>query len=168
MVLGVLNLINMFSALVSPFYFIINIYVLFFGFVTLCVETSEEQLKEVPIGEYLAPHLLKIQKLLNEECKFLTLIWGRGVFYFFIGMLMASQCWVCLFFIVGAANMAVGVLMILLHFGISPTEEFLQGIYVLSLISKFHLVVHIALLKIELSLNFFKKESQGPNLCALT
>ncbi|CAD7942408.1 unnamed protein product [Amoebophrya sp. A120] len=126
LVIGVLGVINLFSAIESPFTFVMNIYVLTFGLVALIVEADEERLSETPLLEYVAPKILVAQELLHVEAKFLTLLWGRGLFYVFVGLLMATQCWLCFFFLAGAANVTVGVLCLLTHFGVDIDIDYMS------------------------------------------
>ncbi|CAD7937028.1 unnamed protein product [Amoebophrya sp. A25] len=126
-VVGIIGLIDVFGAIFSPFTFILNIYVLFFGLVTVVVEADEQRLADTPVLEYAAPKTVDAQKFFNSEAKFLTLLWGRGLFYIFIGLLMITQsCLVCLFFLAGAANITVGVLSLLTHFGVDVDIDYMQ------------------------------------------
>ena len=45
---------------------------------SVLVEADQEQLAKLPILEHLAPQILKAQKNLHDEAKFLTELWGRG------------------------------------------------------------------------------------------
>lgn len=45
----------------------------------------------------------------------------------FVGILMASDCQLCLFFLSGAFNVVMGVLLIMLHFGIEPDIDWLEA-----------------------------------------
>eukprot|EP00392_Amoebophrya_sp_AT5.2_P008142 g8161.t1 len=125
-VVGLLGIINLFSMFETPFTFVMNLYVVSFGAITIIVEADDERMKHTPILEYVAPKVEQLQGYLNEEAKFLTLLWGRGFFYVFIGLLMGTQCWVCLFFIAGAANITMGVLCLLTHFGVEVDIDYMQ------------------------------------------
>jgi len=60
------------------------------------------------LADRLAPYILEWQKTVFEYAKFLTLLPGRGSFYIFVGLFLITQCWFCLFFLCGVANIVCG------------------------------------------------------------
>ena len=72
-VVGILGILDVFGAVFSPFWFLINLYIVVFGAVTALVECDVDRLATIPVLEFIAPKVLEFQKCANEEAKFLTL-----------------------------------------------------------------------------------------------
>jgi hypothetical protein len=88
-----------------------------FGLSTSLFELPPEYMQKVPF-------LNKYQDMLMKWCAFLTLNMGRGLFYFYQGI-----SWLILFEfgdiidgMVGVYMMIIGILHILMHFGIMPSD----------------------------------------------
>jgi len=128
MIVMALDIVNIFQVLFDPFTFVMSAYVLFFSTTTFILEADPDTIATWPVVERLAPHIRELQKTFFEYAKFLTHLIGRGAFYVFIGLVLITQCWFCLFFIAGAANITVGALCIMLHFGYKPDfDKFRQN-----------------------------------------
>jgi hypothetical protein len=56
-VISVLNFINLFQALFSPFFFVVNIYILLFSAVGVIIEADPDNLAKIPVLEYGATRL---------------------------------------------------------------------------------------------------------------
>lgn len=108
--------------MLSPFTYVLSVYLTFFGLVAVLLEMDVEKFSHVPSVGKLAPHLHKYQKNVFEYARFLTQLKGRGAYYIFVGSLAVVQCMLCLFFIVGAFNIFVGVVSIMLAFGMKPPD----------------------------------------------
>lgn len=127
LVVGIMKLANLF-AIFDPFCLIMNIYTVIFGIVTICVEADVDRLQETPFLNFFADRVFSTQEYLNVNAKFLTLLGGRGLFYFGVGLVMMLRCTsiFCLFFIAGVANIVTGVLCIMLHYGYTPDYTRMQ------------------------------------------
>merc|ERR1719189_1694247 len=123
-ILGAMCVTNVFGTVMDPFHYILNVYVFVFGLATAVVEADTDR-----IGIMMAPfHRLaepvtRAQAWLHEECRLLTRLRGRGFFYLYQGTLLVTQCVFCLLFPCGLYCIAMGVICILMSFGITPDIE---------------------------------------------
>lgn len=123
-ILGAMGVCNVFGTMMDPFHYILNVYVLVFGLTTALVEADTDR-----IGIMMAPfHKLaepvtRAQMWLHEECRLLTRLRGRGFFYLYQGTLLVTQCVFCMLFVCGLYLVAMGVVCILMSFGITPDIE---------------------------------------------
>lgn len=122
--LGAMNICNVFGTVMDPFHYILNVYVFVFGLATAVIEADTDR-----IGMLMAPFdrlaepLTRAQAWLHEECRLLTRLRGRGFFYLYQGTLLVTQCVFCLLFLCGLYNVVMGVVCILMSFGITPDIE---------------------------------------------
>lgn len=121
-VVGLLGLLNL-GALFTPFHYVLNLYLTGFGFISILLEADPERLGELAVIGKLAPLVQSYQKEVFERAKFLTELRGRGLFYLFVGTLAGSQCLVCLTFLCGLWNVLMGVLCLMMSFGINPADH---------------------------------------------
>jgi len=98
---GFLGFIGHFLTL-SPLHAIIEIYTAIFGVVIIMLEGRG------PI------YPARLRALIVREAKFLTLLNGRGAFYFFVGTLLLSQWPDLIDSIVGLAMSTLGILMVVI------------------------------------------------------
>merc|ERR1719161_1512473 len=89
-IIGLLGLFSIFSAVLSPFEYILNAYLTFFGVVSVLLEADVEKLSKLQVANKLAPWLQHYQGKVFEYAKILTELRGRGLFYIFIGTLAAK------------------------------------------------------------------------------
>eukprot|EP00746_Dinoflagellata_sp_MGD_P144362 gnl/MRDRNA2_/MRDRNA2_77098_c0_seq2.p1 gnl/MRDRNA2_/MRDRNA2_77098_c0~~gnl/MRDRNA2_/MRDRNA2_77098_c0_seq2.p1 ORF type:complete len:245 (+),score=28.05 gnl/MRDRNA2_/MRDRNA2_77098_c0_seq2:83-817(+) len=131
--LGLLKMINIFTVLVDPLGYILNAYLFIFGLVTICLEVDIDCLRRIRGMEmfaflpvYVSPleFLRMMQSMLHEHCKLLTYQWGRGFLYLFLGVSMASQCTLCLLFVIGMYHLGMGVLCVAISIGYRPDLVF--------------------------------------------
>lgn len=123
-ILGAMGICNVFGTVMDPFHYILNVYVFVFGLATAIVEADTDR-----IGILMAPFdrlaepIARSQAWLHEECRLLTRLRGRGFFYLYQGTLLVTQCVFCMNFIIGLYILAMGVVCILMSFGITPDIE---------------------------------------------
>jgi hypothetical protein len=118
--IGILNIGKIFSA---PFDYVLSIYLAAFGFVAVLLEADVEKLAGIKVIGKLAPLFEQYQMEIFERAKFLTELRGRGFFYLFVGTLSITQCLVCLFFVCGLWNLLMGILCLMMSFGINPADH---------------------------------------------
>ncbi|CAD7957961.1 unnamed protein product [Amoebophrya sp. A120] len=100
-VMGVLEEVMDLSLFIcDPFDFTLHLYLCFFGFTAVLLESDAERIKDVPVVGPLSVHLHAYQKFVNEYAHFLTHIRGRGGFYIFIGTFCITECILCPLFLV--------------------------------------------------------------------
>lgn len=121
--LGMLNLGQIFS---DPFHYVLSIYLFGFGLVATLLEADVDMLSGRAVIGKLAPLAEHYQEEIFIRAKFLTELRGRGLFYAFIGTLSITQCWFCLFFLAGLWNLLMGVLCLMMSFGINPGDHLPQ------------------------------------------
>lgn len=121
--IGALGLLNIMSGITSPFTYVLNAYLTMFGIVTFLLEADMESFKNLKVLGKLAPFCEQYQVEVFKRAQFLTELKGRGFFYVFIGSLAITQCFFCLLFLVGVWNLLMGVLCLLMSFGINPAEH---------------------------------------------
>merc|ERR1719152_905673 len=92
----------------SPIHYVINVYLLFFAAVGCILEGPEATIEKFPVVQ-------KAQGFVHEFAKFLTELWGRGVFYVFQASLAMCHTNI-LFFIIGLYMLVIGGLTIMSQF----------------------------------------------------
>lgn len=119
---GIDALIHCQTDIHGPFDLLLDIYLVLFGLTAALLESDIDALKKIPGVKTVVPHIAKGQALVHEYAMFLTRLQGRGMFYVFIGTLTIIQCipLTCLKFWIGGVNIFVGVLCIMMSFGIKP------------------------------------------------
>jgi len=123
-VLGFMNVCNLFGTLTDPFHYILNAYMFAFGLATAVIEADTDRIGMlVAPFDRLAEPVTRAQAWLHEECRLLTQLRGRGLFYLYQGTLMVTQCILCLLFLAGLYNVVMGVLCIMTSFGFTPDIE---------------------------------------------
>mmetsp|Transcript_25294 Transcript_25294/g.57479 ORF Transcript_25294/g.57479 Transcript_25294/m.57479 type:complete len:342 (-) Transcript_25294:141-1166(-) len=123
-ILGFMNICNVFGTIVDPIHYILNAYMFAFGLATAVIEADTDRIGMlVTPFDRLAEPVTRAQAWLHEECKLLTQLRGRGLFYFYQGTLMVTQCVFCLIFLCGLYNVGIGVLCIMMSFGYTPDIE---------------------------------------------
>lgn len=117
---AVMSLINIFSALFSPIMYLIAAYQFVFSCTTVVFEMPQDW-----IDKHLA-FVKKYQDMLMVKAAFLADVLGRGLFYLFQGSLWLgfSSVTEILDLGCGLALIFIGVLHILMHFGIMPKHVF--------------------------------------------
>jgi len=124
-VAGALSMINIFNIFDRTIYYIVNGYQVFFGIVTCMTELHPE------FAGVWHDKLLHWQAWMHEWAKGLTMLWGRGLFYLFQGML----CTMCCFnwyigLVLGLYMMAMGAMCIQQHFknrsSVQVTQDYIQ------------------------------------------
>lgn len=125
---GLVGILNIGNGLTSPFSYLLNGYLTLFGVVTFLLEADMESFKNMKVLGRLAPFVDQYQIEVFNRAKFLTELRGRGLYYLFVGSLAITQCFFCLLFLVGAWNVLMGVLCLLMSFGINPTEHMAGGL----------------------------------------
>eukprot|EP00746_Dinoflagellata_sp_MGD_P010571 gnl/MRDRNA2_/MRDRNA2_121863_c0_seq1.p1 gnl/MRDRNA2_/MRDRNA2_121863_c0~~gnl/MRDRNA2_/MRDRNA2_121863_c0_seq1.p1 ORF type:complete len:267 (+),score=32.71 gnl/MRDRNA2_/MRDRNA2_121863_c0_seq1:106-906(+) len=121
-IVGILGLLSIFSIILSPFHYILNAYLTLFGVVAVLLEADVDRLHKMTVANKLAPIVQEYQFKVFEHAKFLTELRGRGFFYLFVGTLAISQCFFCLLFLCGAWNVLMGVLCLLMSYGVNPSH----------------------------------------------
>lgn len=112
---GLLTIINVFNAMSHTLYYVVNTYQVFFGVVTCLTE-----LHPAFAGRW-HDQLQHWQAWMHEWAKGLTLLWGRGLFYIFQGLLCCVSCFSWLVGIaLGMYMLAMGGLCIQQHFKKHP------------------------------------------------
>lgn len=124
---GIIGLLNIYSGLTSPFNYVLNAYLTVFGIVTFLLEADMETFRNMKVLGKFAPFVEQYQLEVFNRAKFLTELRGRAFFYLFVGSLAATQCLVCLLFIVGLWNVLMGVLCLCMSFGINPADHLVVG-----------------------------------------
>lgn len=122
-VVGFLGLLNISGGLTSPFTYVLNAYLTMFGIVTFLLEADMESFKNMKVLGKLAPFVEQYQHEVFNRAKVLTELRGRGFYYVFVGSLAITQCFFCLLFLVGVWNLLMGVLCLLMSFGINPADH---------------------------------------------
>merc|ERR1719253_561178 len=112
---AIIGMLSVGDIVFSPIHYVINVYLLFFAAVGCILEGPESTIEKFPV-------LQKAQGFVFEFAKFLTELWGRGVFYVFQASL--AMCHTNpLFFIVGLLMFLVGVLTIMSQFAPENTKK---------------------------------------------
>jgi len=122
-VIGILGILTVTDGLTNPFHYVLNIYLTVFGIIAVMLEADLAALQRLPILGKLGPLIEKYQMDIFRKANFLTELFGRGLFYIFVGTLAITQCFVCLLFLAGLWNLLMGVVCVLMSFGINPVEN---------------------------------------------
>lgn len=114
--LSALHLINP-GNIIMLFSYAVAVYQAIFALTTMLFEVKPEWVEKVTwLGEY--------QDILVRECRFITLVGGRGLFYIFQGSLWIVFCQNLVAeiaeLVVGLYLCLIGALHVLMHFGIMP------------------------------------------------
>lgn len=120
---GIIGIFCVTDGLTQPFHYVLNAYLTVFGIVTFLLEADFETLRKYKVLGHLAPFVERYQMEVFNRANFLTELRGRGLFYLFVGALAITQCLVCLLFLVGVWNLLMGVLCLMMSFGINPADH---------------------------------------------
>lgn len=126
-VVGFIGLLDIVSGITDPFHYILHIYLTVFGFVAVMLEADTQSLAGYKVIGRLGPLFESYQMEVFKKAQFLTELRGRGFFYVFVGTLAISQCFVCLLFLVGVWNMGMGIICVLMSFGVNPANHIPQS-----------------------------------------
>lgn len=127
-VVGFMSVAGFLTAVTDPLHYILYVYMFVFGLCTVCLEADPDRIGMMPWPfDGLAGPLTRGQAWLHLEVRLLTELRGRGAFYLYQGSLMATQCILCLTFLVGLANAVMGGLCIAMSFGITPDFDALAA-----------------------------------------
>jgi|Transcript_86825 hypothetical protein len=118
MVITAMGLFNVF-AVVTPVEYLLNAYCLIFGIVVVLLEANADDLERLPWSTSLASWVRRHQELTYEYCKFLTVLWPRGLFYLFIGSSLIAMCHIFTS-LVGLWMMICGAICVYNHFSATP------------------------------------------------
>ncbi|CAE8609372.1 unnamed protein product [Polarella glacialis] len=121
--IGVLGLLSITDSLTSPFQYVLNAYLTVFGIVTFLLEADVESVRSLRVLGRLSPWVERYQMEVFNRANFLTELRGRGFFYTFIGTLAITQCLLCLHFLAGVWNLLMGILCLMMSFGINPADH---------------------------------------------
>lgn len=122
-IVGLLGCFNIGNIIVEPFQYILHCYLVAFGVVAIFLEADPERLQEFTVIGRMAGVVRSYQEEVFDRAKFLTELRGRGFFYLFVGTLAATQCLICLLFLVGLFNMLMGVICLAMSCGINPADH---------------------------------------------
>merc|ERR1719181_1058780 len=98
-----------------------RIFQFIFAFTTAMFEIPPEYVTKIQTTVSFIP-IDKYQTMLIEYCKFFTLVAGRGLFYIFQGNLwfVFANLSALLEYVIGAYLCFIGLLHVLMHFGVLP------------------------------------------------
>jgi len=99
-VIAFFNMLNLLGIATDSIGYIVNMYLLFFGIITVFLEGKPEWM-----------FFRKIQDIIYAEAHFLSVVNGRALFYLFEGSLFVAQMKI-LSILVGAYMGALGILML--------------------------------------------------------
>merc|ERR1719277_1154932 len=116
-----MSVMNFFDSVTEPFHYLLSTYMFAFGLATAIIEADTDRIGMlITPFDNLAEPLTRAQAWLHDECKLLTTLRGRGLFYLYQGTLMVTQCILCPLFLAGLYNAFMGVLCIMMSFGVKP------------------------------------------------
>jgi hypothetical protein len=121
--IGSIGLLSITDTLTEPFKYVLNAYLTVFGIVTFLLEADVESMKNLRVLGRLSPWIERYQMEVFNRANFLTELRGRGFFYTFIGTLAITQCFLCLHFLAGLWNLLMGILCLMMSFGINPADH---------------------------------------------
>eukprot|EP00929_Paragymnodinium_shiwhaense_P029754 TRINITY_DN16994_c0_g1_i1.p1 TRINITY_DN16994_c0_g1~~TRINITY_DN16994_c0_g1_i1.p1 ORF type:complete len:353 (-),score=62.99 TRINITY_DN16994_c0_g1_i1:109-1167(-) len=122
--IGVMSVCNFFGSVLDPFHYTLGAYTAAFGIATACIEADTDRIGMLIFPfDRLAEPITRCQAWLHEECKLLTTLRGRGLFYFYQGSLMVTQCTFCTIFLVGLWNALLGAVCVFMSCGFKPDIE---------------------------------------------
>jgi acyl-CoA-binding protein len=105
---AILHLVGKMGRNATLLHYVLNVYMLFFGFTTVFLEVDVDAADALP---NLAAFLLQIQMWLRRRVELLTDFHGRAFFYMYQGTLLMTQgCTVCGLFAIGSFNILMGML----------------------------------------------------------
>lgn len=122
-IIGAIGMLNVGKIFSDPFHYVLSCYLTVFGLITVLLEADVEKLQGRNVVGKLVPLCEHYQMEIFERAKFLTELRGRGFFYTFVGTLAVTQCVVCLYFLCGLWNLLMGILCLLMSFGINPADH---------------------------------------------
>jgi len=123
-IVGGMNVANFFGSVTDPFHYVLSVYMFLFGIATACIEADTDRIGQMIFPfDGLAEPITRSQAWLHEECRLLCSLRGRGLFYLYQGTLMVTQCLLCMWFLCGLYNVMVGILCIMMSFGMTPDIE---------------------------------------------
>lgn len=123
-VLGVMTLTSVGDTIRDPFHYVLSAYLGTFGLATVVIEADTDRIGMMIMPfDRLAGPITSAQAWLHEECRLLTQLRGRGLFYLYQGTLLVTQCAFCLNFMVGLYVSLMGLLCISISFGYKPDIE---------------------------------------------
>jgi len=109
---GIFGVLDLFSVFDKPVYYVVNAYQVFFGIVTCVTELDEDW-----CGGNVHSWLHQRQKWMHEWALGLTMLWGRGLFYVFQGVLaLVSSSLLSVGVVIGLYMVVSGGLCINQHF----------------------------------------------------
>lgn len=111
---SILGLINIFAAALSPINYLVNVYTLMFGFMIIFLEAEPERMKQSLILGRCVGITGWGRNTVLEYFKFATSLWGRGLFYIFVGSFGLIQ-WTFFSVIIGIWMIACGVLLVAMN-----------------------------------------------------
>mmetsp|Transcript_21026 Transcript_21026/g.45523 ORF Transcript_21026/g.45523 Transcript_21026/m.45523 type:complete len:168 (-) Transcript_21026:18-521(-) len=107
---GILGVLDIFTIMSHAIYYVVNLYMVFFGVVTCITETHPENIPMVH------ENLKSTQIWMHEWAKGLTTLQGRGLFYIFQGCLaFVSSSTISLGMVIGVYMSVAGALCISMH-----------------------------------------------------
>mmetsp|Transcript_49495 Transcript_49495/g.146192 ORF Transcript_49495/g.146192 Transcript_49495/m.146192 type:complete len:199 (-) Transcript_49495:79-675(-) len=113
-VFGFVGFIDIFDAMLSPLYYLVNLYQMMFGLTTCIIEAPVEWVEK-------SAKLKQGQRFIYDFMKFLTTFGGRGLFYLFQGTLALSLAdSVSLQSLLALYMSGCGVFCIAAQFGLKP------------------------------------------------
>ncbi|CAD7966858.1 unnamed protein product [Amoebophrya sp. A25] len=117
----IMTILNPLSIFFAPFHLVLSCYIVLFGAAGMVLECDVEWLagmKYWPLIQFYIPDVMtklqEYQKIVFHRANFLTEVHGRAGFYGFLGILCATQCFLCPFFLVGLINMGLAGLLVYL------------------------------------------------------
>mmetsp|Transcript_79353 Transcript_79353/g.208390 ORF Transcript_79353/g.208390 Transcript_79353/m.208390 type:complete len:194 (-) Transcript_79353:15-596(-) len=117
-IFGLVGSIDVFDAVLSPLYYLVNVYQMMFGLTTCIIEAPVEWVER-------SEKLKQAQRFIYEFSKFLTTFGGRGLFYLFQGTLALSLAdSVSVASLLALYMFGCGVLCVAAQYGMKP--EFLN------------------------------------------
>jgi len=122
-VVGAFSLLSFIASIASPFEYVLNIYFTLFGLITILLEADVESMRKLSVLGKLAPVMEYYQMEVMKRANFLMELRGRGMYYVFVGNLAITKCIVCPLFVIGAWNLIMGVLCLLMSCGINPAAQ---------------------------------------------
>jgi hypothetical protein len=108
MVCAIIGMLGLGDILFSPIHYVVNVYQVFFALCGCALESQDKWVQQVH-------QLAEAQKYIFTYAKFLTKLWGRGVFYVFEASL-AILHENTLYKVVGALMLAVGTVTVVSEF----------------------------------------------------
>merc|ERR1719379_3402182 len=105
---AVFGMIGIGDIIFSPIHYIVNIYQVFFACCACALEFPDNKVEQVP-------YVAEAQKYIFQYAKFLTKLWGRGVFYIFEASLAMTHE-ALLYEALGGCLLVVGIVTVVSEF----------------------------------------------------